>query len=155
MPSLRKKKRSKKKTRSVRAAEALLEAARAAKAHAYAPKSGFPVGAAVRAEGGRIFPGCNIEVGMNELGLCAERTALYKALSEGFRRIEAVAVVTNGREAIAPCGVCREALHKFASSPSMPVYLSRASGRFLRLSIRSLLPYTRRRSRTAARKRIL
>jgi homotetrameric cytidine deaminase len=136
----------------------LLEAARAAKAHAYAPKSGFPVGAAVRVEGGRIFSGCNIEVGMNELGLCAERTALYKAISEGFLRIEAAAVVTNGREAVTPCGVCREALYKFASSPSMPVYLARASdlsrpsGRTVRLSIRALLPHTRSRSRMAESK---
>lgn len=127
-----------------RRAERLLAAARAALVHAYAPKSGVHVGAAVEMEGGKIFAGANIEIGMNELGVCAERAALYKAVSEGFRRVHAAGVVVRGDCPATPCGVCREALHKFAASPDIPVFVfALTGGARARYTLNELLPHLR------------
>lgn len=120
----------------------LFQKARSARKHAFAPRSGFRVGAAVLTAQGEIFSGGNIEVGMNELGLCAERTALYKAVSEGQRRIKAVAVATAGKDPVSPCGVCREALYKFAVSSDIPVYMISLRGKvFVCRSLGELLPW--------------
>jgi cytidine deaminase len=90
--------------------EALLSAARAAREHSHAPHSKFRVGAAVRSASGRIFGGCNIESGSYGLGACAERVAVLKAVSEGERVLEAVAVVTDADTPTPPCGACRQLL---------------------------------------------
>lgn len=133
---------AKKRRTEKRRAERLLAAARAALAHAYAPRSGIEVGAAVEMEGGKIFSGANIEVGMNELGVCAERAALYKAVSEGFRRVHAVGVVVRSDSPVTPCGVCREALHKFAASPNIPVFtFALTGGAKARYTLDELLPH--------------
>jgi cytidine deaminase len=93
--------------------EALILAARTAREHAHAPYSNFRVGAAVRAKSGRIFTGCNVENATYGLTLCAERVAIFKAISEGERGFDAVAVVTDTDSLTPPCGACRQILWEF------------------------------------------
>ena len=87
--------------------ESLVTAAKQARENAHAPYSNFRVGAAVRASSGRIFGGCNIENATYGLTVCAERVAIFKALSEGERNFDAIAVVTDGERLTPPCGACR------------------------------------------------
>lgn len=93
--------------------EALIDAARAAREHAHAPYSQFKVGAALRAKSGRIFTGCNVENATFGLTVCAERVAVWKAISEGERGFDSVAVVTESDTLTPPCGACRQILWEF------------------------------------------
>jgi cytidine deaminase len=95
---------------------ALIAAATAAREHAHAPYSNFRVGAAVRAISGRIFTGCNVENATFGLTLCAERLAVFKAISEGERGFEAVAVVAQTDVLTPPCGACRQILWEFCGN---------------------------------------
>ena len=95
--------------------QALVQAARSARAHAYAPYSGYAVGAAVLTDDGRVFAGCNVENASYGLSVCAERVAVFRAVADGARSIEAVAVVT--QDGATPCGACRQVLMEFASKP--------------------------------------
>jgi cytidine deaminase len=117
---------------------ALVEAARAAREHALAPYSHFRVGAAVRAKTGRIFSGCNIENASYGLTLCAERVAVFKALSEGERGFEAVAVVTDTDTLTPPCGACRQILWEFCGDAE--VILANLSGQIEVHRMSRLLP---------------
>lgn len=92
---------------------ALEEAARLAGRNSYSPYSGFPVGAAVLADNGGIYGGCNVENASLGLTCCAERTAVYNAVSQGVGVIRAVAVYTPTGRATLPCGACRQVLHEF------------------------------------------
>jgi cytidine deaminase len=89
-------------------------AAVAARERAYAPYSGFTVGAAVLTASGRVFPGCNVENAAYPVTLCAERTALGSAYAAGERAIVALAVVTGTDEPASPCGMCRQAILELA-----------------------------------------
>lgn len=101
----------------------LLAAARAARLRAYAPYSGYAVGAAVLTEDGRVFEGCNVENAMYGATVCAERVAVTTAVAAGARRLAMVAVVTpNGGT---PCGFCRQVLAEFAA-PDLPVLVAAA-----------------------------
>lgn len=92
-------------------AQALIALANEARRRAYAPYSNFPVGAALRAKSGRIFTGVNVECAAYPNGTCAERVAVFKAVSEGERQFDVIAVVTpNGGT---PCGGCRQVLAEF------------------------------------------
>jgi cytidine deaminase len=94
--------------------EALLEAAREAREHAYAPYSRYLVGAAVLTDDGEIFAGANVENAAYPLSVCAERSAVQRAVSEGARRLVAVAIVGSSLDGPAwPCGGCRQVLHEF------------------------------------------
>ena len=100
--------------------EALVAAARAAREQAYAPYSGFSVGAAVAA-GGHTFTGVNVENASYPVGVCAERSAVSAMVAAGERRIEAVAVVAGGEHGVtSPCGACRQVLREFGG-PEVPV----------------------------------
>jgi cytidine deaminase len=92
----------------------LLEAAAAAREHAYAPYSGYAVGAAILAESGAVYPGANVENAAYPSGICAERVALFSAVAAGERRFRAIAVVT--RDGGMPCGACRQALAEFGTA---------------------------------------
>lgn len=91
----------------------LLEAALRARQHAHAPYSKFLVGAAVEEESGRLHTGCNIENATYGLTLCAERVAVFKAISEGARRFLRVAVAADTENLTPPCGACRQILWEF------------------------------------------
>jgi cytidine deaminase len=120
--------------------DALMQAAREASRSAYCPYSRFHVGAAVLA-GGRIYPGANIENASYGLTVCAERTAVFRAILDGVTRIEAVAVAcvdaTDGSEPnlSMPCGACRQVLAEFGG-PETPILVDRV-GRF---TLAELLP---------------
>lgn len=118
--------------------EALLIAAKQARENAHAPYSNFRVGAAVRASSGRIFGGCNIENASYGLTLCAERVAIFKALSDGERNFEAMAVVTDADSLTPPCGACRQIIWEFCGD--VPVFLANLQGKREALKMSDLLP---------------
>jgi cytidine deaminase len=94
--------------------ERLVAEAFRSRGNAVSHRSGFSVGAAIEAEDGRIFGGCNVENATYGLTVCAERVAVWKALSEGVRKFRAVAVVTGAETPTPPCGACRQILWEFA-----------------------------------------
>ncbi len=93
----------------------LIQAARTVRQNAYAPYSGYAVGAAVRTADGRVFAGCNVENASYGLSICAERAAVFSAIASGARRITAVALCTP--DGGTPCGACRQVLLEFANDP--------------------------------------
>lgn len=119
--------------------KALVKAARAARKHSYSPYSRFRVGAAVLTAGGKIFTGCNIENSSFGLTICAERTALFKAVSEGQRRFVALAIATDEAGFIPPCGACRQVIQDLA--PGATVILCDRAGRTRTYSAEELLPH--------------
>ena len=92
---------------------ALIETARAARLNAIAPYSRFLVGAALEARDGRVFTGCNVENATYGLTMCAERVALFKAISEGAREFTRIAIVADTADPTPPCGACRQLLWEF------------------------------------------
>jgi cytidine deaminase len=93
--------------------DALLAAARAARENAVATFSKFRVGAALRSKSGKVYTGCNVENASYGLTICAERVAIFKALSEGEREFDAIAVVTDAEKLTPPCGACRQIIWEF------------------------------------------
>ena len=124
--------------------EALCALAKQAMKNAYAPYSGFAVGAALLCADGSVYTGCNIENAAFTPTVCAERTALFKAVSEGKRDFTAVAVASGttdgGAAAFPPCGVCRQALAEFCE-PNVPVYVCEADGTIREYRLDTLLPF--------------
>lgn len=91
----------------------LVNKAKEAMEHAYVPYSKFQVGAAILMEDGAIYTGCNIENASYGATNCAERTAIFKAVSEGHKSIRAIAIVSSGKEFTYPCGICRQVISEF------------------------------------------
>jgi cytidine deaminase len=118
--------------------ESLLAAARGVQKHAYAPYSGFFVGAAVLSEDGRIFAGANVENASYPLSACAERSAVQLAVSEGARRLLAVAVSGSAESPTWPCGGCRQVLYEFG--PEMAVISEGTGGLREERLLTDLLP---------------
>ena len=118
--------------------DTLVTAARVARDNAYAPFSNFRVGAAVRAKSGRIFSGCNVENAVYGLTLCAERVAIFKAISEGERGFDAVAVVADTETLTPPCGACRQVLWELCEDAE--VVLANLQGKTERYRMSALLP---------------
>ena len=117
--------------------ENLIQAALQARRWAYAPYSHFDVGAAVLTASGKIYDGCNIENAAFPVTICGERVAVFKAVSEGEREIEAIAVVTN--RGYAPCGSCRQVLNEFG--PRMRVVIVNQEGQVIQeTTLDALLP---------------
>ena len=114
----------------------LIEAACAARQQAYAPYSNYAVGAALLLADGRLVTGCNVENAAYGSSICAERTAVFKMVSEGVREFVAAAVCTEN--AGSPCGACRQVLTEFAGD--VPVYLADAEGNFRETTLYALLP---------------
>jgi cytidine deaminase len=124
--------------------KALIAAARQARRHAHADFSGFKVGAALETADGTIITGCNIENATYGLTLCAERVAMFKALSEGHRRFRRVAVVADTATATPPCGPCRQILWEFGGDIEVIMAnLRRETGRW-HLTDLLPLPFDRR-----------
>ena len=117
--------------------QALIDLANEARRRAYAPYSNYQVGAALRTTSGRLFTGCNIENAAYPTGICAERVAIFKAVSEGEREFEVIAVVTSNGGT--PCGSCRQVMAEFGLETR--VLIGDGEGRLLReLSVADLLP---------------
>jgi len=114
--------------------------AKEAAQQAYVPYSKFPVGAVLIASDGTVFQGCNIENASFGLSNCAERTAIFKAVSEGYRDFREIYIYGETAEPISPCGACRQVLSEFCSD-EMPVYLLSQDLQVLESSIGGLLPY--------------
>ncbi|XP_065889405.1 cytidine deaminase-like [Dysidea avara] len=112
-----------------------------AKEKAYNPYSKFRVGAALLTEGGQIFTGCNVENASYGLCICAERTAICKAVSEGYRSFKAIAVSSDMTEKfISPCGNCRQFMIEFGGD--YEVFLTKGDGSYQRHLVRDLLPHS-------------
>jgi cytidine deaminase len=117
--------------------EALLSAAREARENAYAPYSGYKVGAAVLAESGNIYSGCNVENGVYPLGQCAERGAIQNMVASGDLKIVALLLAT--QNASTPCGACRQVISEFADSHT-PIYIADTDGIVEETTVGALLP---------------
>jgi cytidine deaminase len=118
--------------------EALITAATQARENAHAAYSNFRVGAALRATSGRIFGGCNVENATYGLTVCAERVAILKAISEGERCFDAIAVVADTDSPTAPCGACRQLIWEFCGD--VPVILANLKGKTEVIAMHGLLP---------------
>jgi cytidine deaminase len=106
---------------------------------AYVPYSNFPVGAALLTEDGEVVLGCNIENAAFSLCNCAERTALFKAFSEGQTAYRALAVAADTPGPVSPCGACRQVMAELCP-PQMPVYLANLNGEIFETTVSALLP---------------
>lgn len=117
----------------------LLNLAQQASENAYAPYSRFKVGAALECEDGRIFKGCNVENSALGLSMCAERVAIFKALSEGEKSFTRIAIYAESADYCMPCGSCRQVMSEF--SKDMEVLCAKASGGYVSYKLFELLPH--------------
>ena len=118
----------------------LLRIAKEASLNAYVPYSGFPVGAALECEDGTVYTGCNVENAAYGDTICAERTAVVKAVSEGQRSFTRIAIYGEGKGYCMPCGSCRQVLSEF--SPEIEVLCAKAGGSYVSYPLTRLMPYT-------------
>ena len=118
--------------------EKLVALAKEAMKNAYAPYSKFQVGAALLAKDGRVFTGCNVENASYGATNCAERTAIFKAVSEGYREFDAIAIVASSGDFASPCGICRQVLAEFM--PDGKVILDSKEKGMVTYFVRELLP---------------
>lgn len=119
--------------------EGLIEESKIARENAYVPYSKFPVGAALLGEDGTVYHGCNIENSAYSMSNCAERTAFFKAVSEGVHTFKALAVIADTEGPVSPCGACRQVIAEFCDG-AMPVYLTNLKGDILETTVAELLP---------------
>ncbi len=119
--------------------DALFAAALAAQQKAYAPYSRFKVGAAILADDGRVYPGCNVENAAYPVGACAEAGAISAMIAGGARAIHAIVVIGDGAELVTPCGACRQRIREFAA-PETPIAIAGPEGIRARFSLAELLP---------------
>lgn len=124
----------------------LIEEAYKAREYAYTPYSGFQVGAALLAKDGKLYHGCNIENASYGPTNCAERTAFFKAVSEGEREFAGIAIVGGKAgmrtgEMCAPCGVCRQVMMEFCNPDEFYVVLENGSGGYVKYLLKELLPF--------------
>lgn len=118
--------------------DSLIAAAKQARENAHAPFSNFRVGAAIRATSGRIFGGCNVENATYGLTLCAERVAIFKAISEGEHGFDVICVVTDTETLTPPCGACRQLIWEFCGD--VPVILANLKGKVEITQMKTLFP---------------
>lgn len=119
--------------------EKLIKAARKAQKLAYAPYSGFQVGAALLTKDDRIFTGCNVENATYGLSICAERVVMTKAVSEGHKDFAVLVVVADSEKPVSPCGACRQFMLEF--DPQMQVVMVGENGQRRRMTVAELLPH--------------
>lgn len=119
--------------------EQLIDEAKEARKQAYVPYSKFAVGAALLTENGKVYRGCNIENAAYSMANCAERTAFFKAISEGEKNFKLLAVVADTDRPCSPCGACRQVISEFCP-PDMKVVLTNLKGDLLETTVKKLLP---------------
>ena len=108
--------------------------------YSYTPYSNFKVGAALLAKNGQVYTGCNIENAGYTATNCAERTAIFKAVSEGYREFQAIAIISDSEEVTSPCGVCRQVMAEFCG-PEFEVTMVSCKGDYKTVTLEELLPY--------------
>lgn len=118
----------------------LIREAYEAQKHSYAPYSNFRVGAALLTAGGRIYRGCNIENAAYSPSNCAERTAFFKAVSEGEKHFTAIAVVGSKEEYLTPCGVCRQVMQEFCNGKDFQIILVKNRNEYRTVLLNDLFP---------------
>ncbi len=118
----------------------MLRMANDARDRAYVPYSGFRVGACVKGATGAYYLGCNIENAAYTPTICAERSAIFKAVYEGEREFDAIAIVWDGENLAVPCGVCRQVMAEFCDG-EMPVICANRKGEYKLIALSELLPY--------------
>lgn len=118
--------------------EKLIETATAARLQSVAPFSNFLVGAAVKTKNGKVYTGCNVESASYGLTVCAERVAIWKALSEGEREFTELAIVADTGSLTPPCGTCRQIIHEFCKNAT--IVLANLRGETQTCNIKELLP---------------
>jgi cytidine deaminase len=121
--------------------DALFEAAREARARAYAPYSGFKVGAAVLTPGGAVVAGCNVENAAFPVGTCAEAGAIAAMIAAGHTQLAAVLVAGEGAALVTPCGACRQRIREFGS-PDTPIHIADLNGLRRSFRLNELLPFS-------------
>lgn len=119
-------------------AKQLVSIAAKAKENAYVPYSNFRVGAALLTKGGKVYTGCNVENASFGATNCAERTAIFKAVSEGEKEFQAIAINTDMEGMIFPCGICRQVMLEFARD--LKVYVSNKHGEYKKFNLEQLIP---------------
>lgn len=119
--------------------ENLIEQAKQARETAYVPYSKFPVGAALEAEDGTVYTGCNIENAAYSMCNCGERTAIFKAVSEGVRKFNAIAVAADTEGPVSPCGACRQVMSELLQQDTK-VFLTNMMGNVEETTVAALLP---------------
>jgi cytidine deaminase len=117
----------------------LIVEAKKAREFAYAPYSKFKVGAALLSKDGQVYHGCNIENAAYSMTNCAERTALFKAYSEGVKQFDSLVVVADTEGPVSPCGACRQVISELCDA-EMEVVLTNLKGDILKLKVKDLLP---------------
>lgn len=117
----------------------LITAAMKARNNAYAPYSHFKVGAALMTDSNEIYTGCNIENSSYSLTCCAERVAIFKAVSEGHTSFQAMAIIGESKQVISPCGACRQVMAQFFKQ-DVPIFLMNLTGNIEKTNIVQLLP---------------
>jgi len=117
----------------------LIRLAKEARENAYAPYSKFKVGAAVVTTEGKVYKGANIENASFGLSNCAERTAIFKAVSEGEKHLDSIAIIADTKEPVSPCGACRQVMAEFFK-PEAKVYLTNLKGEITETTVGELLP---------------
>lgn len=115
----------------------LINKAKEAKKYAYDPYSKFEVGAALETESGKIYTGCNVENSSFGLSMCAERVAIFKAVSDGETKFKRIAIVADTKDPVSPCGACRQVMSEFGD---FEVILSNENGRIEKTTVHELLP---------------
>ena len=116
-----------------RAAVAMLD-------RSYSPYSHFPVGAALECSDGTVFTGCNIENAAYGLTICAERTAIFKAISEGHRDFKRIVIAGKSEDYCVPCGSCRQVMQEFADPDKLEIILAKSQDEYVTYSLKELLP---------------
>ncbi|HVP35487.1 MAG TPA: cytidine deaminase [Terriglobales bacterium] len=117
----------------------LILEAKKARENSHAPYSNFKVGAALLAKSGKVYSGANLENSSFGQTVCAERLALYKAVSAGDKVFKKIAIVASGTKPVTPCGICRQALFEFA--PDLEVICSNLQGKVKKYTLKQLLPF--------------
>ncbi len=119
--------------------EELINLAKKAREKAYAPYSHFKVGAALLTKDGQAFTGCNVENSSFGASMCAERVAIFKAISMGERTFTEIAIVTDAEDPAMPCGICRQVLSEFVQD--IKIYAANLKGKIKETTLKELLPY--------------
>lgn len=117
----------------------LSEAATKAKQHSFSPYSNFRVGSALLTKSGKLYTGCNVEISTYSLTICAERTAIFKAYSEGERSIVAIAIASDEPGFTSPCGACRQVIYELGGN--IDIILTNKSGKRKIFKTKDLLPH--------------